>query len=105
MYEAGDVAQWDLCFPPIEVLAVSARPPFAPDSVRTAGLERLAALSWANLVRPGIAVNGGQGQIEVVREGVGGGDGVGAGLNFDGAVAAGRLGALFFWPSWSGFDS
>ena len=59
---------------------------------RQAFRQKLSALSWAILVRKSVvAVDGVEGLAQVVRERVGGGDGLPSRLDLDGAVAAGCL--------------
>lgn len=61
-------------------------------------------LAWLILVRTGDSVDGGERLVEVVGEWVGGGDGVVAGLDFDGAVAAGGVDETFDAPAGEVFD-
>src|SRR3954469_7666809 len=55
--------------------------------------------TWLKLVSARLAVDGVEGCAEVVGKGVGGCDGVGAGLDLDGAVAAGGADELLDGPS------
>src|ERR1700722_19901917 len=61
-------------------------------------------LTFIKLVRTGSAVDTVEGFAEVVGERVGGGDDVGAGLNFYGAVAAGGLDEFADGPAGLVFD-
>jgi len=63
------------------------------------------SLSWVILVRNSVvAVDGVEGLVQVVGEGVGGDDGLPSGLDLDGAVAAGGLDEFPDRPAGSRLD-